>query len=170
MASVIAIDPGNKLSAFAVLVDGEPVDIGINENKNVADYLLYAKLLWPDVELVIEMIACYGMPVGAEVFETCVWIGRFAERWETTHPLSGVQYVFRKDVKMNLCHSMRAKDSNIRQALIDRFGGKEAGVGNKHSPGPLYGAKKDIWSAIAVGITYLDSVEHGRLGASSDPA
>ena len=156
MGSIVAIDPGSKVSAFAVLVDGEPEDIGINDNGFVSNYLQYIKLRWPDSELVIEMIACYGMPVGAEVFETCLWIGRFSERWESTLPVTDVHYVFRKDVKMNLCQNMRAKDSNIRQALIDRYGGKEDGVGSKSNPGPLYGAKKDIWSAIAVGVTHLD--------------
>ena len=76
-------------------------------------------------DIVIEMIASYGMPVGKEVFETCVWIGKFAEA-------SGMKenYIYRKDEKMNLCHSMKAKDSNIRQALIDRFGV----VGTKKKP------------------------------------
>jgi hypothetical protein len=75
--------------------------------------------------MVIEMIASYGMPVGKEVFDTYVWIGRFAEA-------SGMptNYIYRKDEKMNICHSMRAKDSNIRQALIDRFGV----VGTKKNP------------------------------------
>ena len=35
-----------------------------------------------------------------------------------------------KEEKMNLCGSMKAKDSNIRQALIDRFGE----VGTKKNP------------------------------------
>lgn len=98
-------------------------------------------------DIVIEMIASYGMPVGKEVFETCVWIGKFAEA-------SGMKenYIYRKDEKMNLCHSMKAKDSNIRQALIDRFGI----VGTKKNPGWFYGFKADIWQAYAVGITYLD--------------
>jgi hypothetical protein len=47
---------------------------------------------------------------------------------------------------------MKAKDSNIRQALIDRFGD----VGTKNNQGFFYGFKKDIWSAFAVGCTYLD--------------
>lgn len=92
------------------------------------------------------MIASYGMPVGKEVFDTCVWIGRFIEN------STGYSYVYRKDEKMNLCHSMKAKDSNIRQALIDRFGV----VGTKKNPGWFYGFKADVWQAYAVGVTYLD--------------
>lgn len=74
------------------------------------------------------MIASYGMAVGKEVFETCVWIGRFIEiaRFKNIE----VEYIYRKDEKMNLCNSMKAKDSNIRQALIDRFGE----VGTKKNP------------------------------------
>lgn len=78
--------------------------------------------------LVIEMIASYGMAVGKEVFDTCVWIGRFKETAIMNH--KKVEYIYRKDEKMNICHSMKAKDSNIRQALIDRFGE----VGTKKNP------------------------------------
>ena len=56
---------------------------------------------------------------------------------------------------MNLCKTMKAKDSNIRQALIDRFGE----VGTKNKQGWFYGFKKDIWSAYAIGITYVDLKE-----------
>jgi hypothetical protein len=94
------------------------------------------------------MIASYGMPVGASVFETCVWIGRFIQR----RKCPDFEYIYRKEEKMNLCYSMKAKDSNIRQALIDRFGE----VGTKKNQGFFYGFKKDIWAAFAVGVTYLD--------------
>lgn len=108
-------------------------------------------------KLVIEMIASYGMPVGKEVFETCVWIGRFVELARLQN--IDVEYIYRKDEKMNICHSMKAKDSNIRQALIDRFGP----VGTKKNPGWFYGFKADIWSAYAVGITYLDMKKRGEI-------
>ena len=78
--------------------------------------------------LVIEMIASYGMTVGQTVFETCVWIGRFVEIASFNN--IKFEYIYRKDEKMNLCYSMKAKDSNIRQALIDRFGP----VGTKKNP------------------------------------
>ena len=57
------------------------------------------------------------MPVGAEVFETVYWSGRFAEAYGVEH----VERITRVDVKMHLCHTSRAKDGNIRQALIDRL-------------------------------------------------
>src|SRR5678809_428964 len=87
----------------------------------------------------IEMIASYGMAVGREVFETCLWIGRFVQAARGEHTL-----VYRRDVKMHLCGNNAARDSNIRQALIDRFGpGKDKAIGRKALPGPLYGVSAD---------------------------
>jgi hypothetical protein len=148
---ILSIDPGNIESAYC-LIEKEtykPIEFGkikneelINKIRNNEFDIVYG------YEMVIEMIASYGMPVGKEVFDTCVWIGKFIE----AHYSGNGSYIYRKDVKMNLCNSMRAKDSNVRQALIDRFGI----VGTKKNQGWFYGFKKDIWSAYAVGITYLD--------------
>ena len=152
---IFAIDPGNEESAYALLnPDLKPISIGKKRNEEVQKVLLdvmneYSLL---ELDIAIEMIASYGMAVGKTTFETCVWIGRFAEmivEQTGTEPT----YVYRKDEKMTLCHSMRAKDSNIRQALIDRFGV----VGTKKNPGWFYGVSKDIWAAIAVGVTYHDT-------------
>jgi len=60
-------------------------------------------------------------------------------------------------VKLHLCGSARAKDTNIRQALIDRYGGSAA-IGKKAAPGPLYGVSKDVWSALAVAVTAADTL------------
>jgi hypothetical protein len=111
--------------------------------------------------LAIEMVASYGMPVGREVFETVVWIGRFMQAFDPQ--ADRVTKIYRKDVKIALCGSYKAKDSNIRQALIDRYpadgGGRTPQVGTKNEPGPLSGVAKHAWSALAVGHTWLEQYE-----------
>lgn len=148
---ILAIDSGNIESAY-VLMDSKtykPIEFG-----KVDNFIILEKLKELNYDtLVLEMIASYGMPVGASVFDTCVWIGRFIQARKN----SKCEYIYRKEEKMNLCNSMKAKDSNIRQALIDRFGE----VGTKNNQGWFYGFKKDVWAAYAVGVTYLDKQKEG---------
>lgn len=147
MGRILAIDPGNIESAY-VLMDSETYKpIYFEKIKN--DEFLELLTSYVYDFCVIEMIASYGMAVGKSVFDTCVWIGRFMQE---ASRISDVDFIYRAEEKMNLCYSMKAKDSNIRQALIDRFGE----VGTKKNPGFFYGFKKDIWAAFAVGVTYLD--------------
>lgn len=142
--AIIAIDPGNEKSAFVVW-DGQTIfNKGILENNELA--FMLRRNNPPHRRAIIEMIASYGMPVGKTVFETCVWIGRFME-CSPQHAL-----IYRMDVKMHLCHTTRAKDSNIRQALIDRLGPP----GVKASQGVTYGVKKDIWAALSVAVAWWD--------------
>lgn len=119
-----------------------------------------------DVRLVVEMIACYGMPVGKEVFETVFWIGRFIQCWfeNGSHHKSIPARIYRQDVKLHLCKSPRANDATIRAALIDRFGpGKERAIGKKKTPGPLYGVKGDVWAALALAVTFADKLKAGEV-------
>ena len=148
---ILAIDPGNTMSAFVEYIDGKPASSAKLAN---ADLIAKIRILpSPDtVLLAVEMIASYGMAVGREVFDTCLWIGRFVEAWESRG--GRARLVYRKDVKLLLCETARATDANIRASIIDRFGpGKEAAIGSKREPGPLYGMKGDTWSALAVAIT-----------------
>lgn len=147
--NVLAIDPGTTHSAFVVLNSDGIASHGFEDNQTVRDWLA-GRLFkpWPSL-VACEMIASYGMPVGRETFETCLWIGRFME----ARPLdSGFELIFRKDIKIHLCGSMRAKDANIRQALIDRLGPQ----GTKKAPGPTYGIKSHVWAALAVGVYARD--------------
>jgi uncharacterized alpha-E superfamily protein len=87
------------------------------------------------------------------VFETVFWTGRLFER---AHYRARVERMPRRAVKVHLCHSSRAQDSNVRVALLDRFGGRERAIGKKQTPGPLYGLKSHEWSALAIAITWWD--------------
>ncbi len=153
---IFAIDPGPTNSAFVRYVDGAPHSFGYLENVRM---LLELSCDLPSEHLAVEMIASYGMPVGADVFETCVWIGRFIEAWGN-RPYT---LVYRKDVKMHLCQSNRAKDGNVRQAIIDRFeptgGGRCPQIGTKAKQGPLYGITGDVWAALGVAMTFDETRE-----------
>lgn len=152
---VLAIDPGTVQSAF-VLWDGDRViSKGIFENSLMVETIWATNAQVCD-KLVIEMIASYGMAVGKTVFDTCVWIGRFFEagQYNCLDPV----LLYRGDVKMHLCQSMRAKDSNIRQAIIDRFGqpGTIKNPNHVYNDGMGEKMSKDKWAAFGVAITWMD--------------
>ena len=151
---ILAIDPGNEESACVTLDGGFP---GYPQKWANATMLASLKFPGPRPLLAVEMIASYGMAVGREVFETCLWIGRFLEAWENRGGVT--RLVYRRDVKLFLCQSARATDSNIRAALIDKYGGsKLVAIGNKRAKGPLYELKGDMWSALAVALTAEEQV------------
>ena len=148
---ILALDPGTSETGFVVLEHGRPVQHGILENSAVRDNLRIG--VYPVDLLAVEMIASYGMPVGHEVFETCVWIGRFLEAAAHTRSV----LVYRRDVKLTLCTSPRAKDPHVWQALVDLYGG-EGAVGKKADPGPLYGVKSHSRAALGVAVTALAQI------------
>lgn len=133
------IDPG-PVTSTAVAFDGQRV----------------TKVLeLPPVELALaiefdqvacEWVECFGMAVGKEVFQTVYNIGLLAGC------MRDMRLIPRRDVKLNLCRSSRAKDGNVRQALIDRLGP----VGTKKAPGPCYGVSGHAWAALAVAVTAFD--------------
>lgn len=146
--NVIGIDPGPEQSALVVWtgIAAAPIRFGPNED------ILRCLIQWKgDTPLVIEKVASFGMPVGAEIFETVYWSGRFAQAYgENVHRITRIE------VKNHLCHSSRANDANVRQSIIDRFGGKDKAIGKKACPGVLYDIKADLWSALAVALTWRD--------------
>jgi hypothetical protein len=150
---ILAIDPGPEKSAYLFYnTDTRSViSASIVSNQflchELSGFYRIAR------HMVIEMIASYGMPVGKDVFETCVWIGRFIQSWGRPYSM-----MYRQEVKLHLCKSAHAKDSNIRQALMDRHGStREKAIGKKRNQGPLYDVKKDMWAALAVAVTYAET-------------
>jgi len=153
MPGLLAIDPGTEQSAWCDYSTEYGITFGTLENPAMLGYLRRYAEDRAAPSLAVEMVASYGMPVGREVFETCVWIGRFLEAFGRPYRL-----VYRREVKLHVCASPKANDATIRQALIDRFGpGKERAIGTKKAPGPLYGMKADEWAALAVAVTAAET-------------
>lgn len=183
---ILAIDPGSDESA-CTLYDPAAHDIcgaDIVENCYLLKILERFARRAERWAFVVEMIASYGMPVGKSTFDTCVWIGRFEQKW-LNEGGSGYSEVFRREVKLALCQHPRAKDTNIRQSVIDRFGGEKKGIGGikcskckgkgwfgrgrptcpecdgegyETPPGPLFRISKDMWASTAVALTFADGM------------
>ena len=158
MTRTLAIDPGNTESGWVLIDDTtrRPIRFGKWTNERLRESLAQPIDDFRTADTIaIEMVASYGMSVGADVFETCVWIGRFIE---LTMPLGTYVLVKRLPVKVHHCHSAKATDSNIRQALVDRFaaGKTNHGKGTKAEPGWFYGFHADIWQAYALAVYVAD--------------
>jgi hypothetical protein len=135
---IIGIDPGPREFAWVLWDGARVIDCGDVPNGSIlrpAD----------EYDVAIEWIESFGMAVGREVFETVFSIGRMAA-------MKNVRLVPRRDVKLHICRSAKAKDTNVRQALIDRFGP----VGTKKAPGRLFGISNHRWAALAVAVTAYD--------------
>lgn len=161
MKYILAIDPGNIKSAYCFMDENcHIIEADKRLNEDVIG-IIDAYAQDEDTEVVIEMVACYGMQVGKEIFDTCVWIGQFKERVKYYREQYEAQYIYRQEEKKLICHSMTAADSNIRRALIDRFAKFDFknGKGTKKEPDFFYGFKADMWAAFAVGVTYLDKLK-----------
>lgn len=153
--TILAIDPGHTQSAWVLWNGKRLLDFAKEGNAELLSRI--RRRMWredmPECA-VIEQIKSYGMAVGEEIFETCVWTGRFMEACGP----DAVDRLPRLEVKLHLCHDSRARDANIRAALIDRFGGPDSI--RKH--GRLYKVHGDVWAALAVAVTWWDRQEFKR--------
>ena len=180
--NIIAVDPGRVRSAVVEFDTGthRPMSWTISENVNLRISLHGLGQTYPDSVLVIEQFKSYGATVGDDVLMSVLWSGRFIEAFGGEHCL-----IPRATVKGHICHDARAKDSNVRQALIDYFGGRQTAIGGKkcpachgkgwrgrsheactpcagtgweYPPGPLAGITTDMWSALALAVAYADGM------------
>jgi len=200
---ILAIDPGTRESGLVVLdsagcqpriadhsgaswASSIPVLGDLYNNED-----LLTELRGPNVydAYVIEMKHFHGKDskAGAETFESCVWIGRFMEaiRKEEADE-ARIHRIIRSAVRTRICGTARSGDKEVRQALIDRFGGDSvalkgkkcpikpwkwaAGVGLHRpdclkcdgsgwlrKPGPLAGITSHMWAALAVAVTWAET-------------
>ncbi|MHC4361223.1 MAG: hypothetical protein ACYSTZ_00245 [Planctomycetota bacterium] len=182
---IIAIDPGPIESGHVMFdVDTTNVLMAVSRPNKHIETSLSSLSTDPLYHMAIEMYANYGMPCGQSGFETCAQIGRFEKSCE---PMVHKR-IFRKEVAVTLCGSVKAKDTNIRQQIIDMYGGIERAIGgrkcnkckgkgwfgagrpmctscrgsgwNTH-PGPLFDVTGHAWSALGIALTY--AIQSGYL-------
>lgn len=160
---LLAIDPGNVHSAYVIIdEDYKPIQFGKVLNAELQAIIKDVVEEHKHIDVFIERIASYGMAVGEDVFQTCFWIGRFQQQLVDLTSVEPI-LVKRIPVKTHLCHTAKAKDSNVTQALVDRFtpGAANYGKGTKKDPGFFYGFAKDVWAAFAVAVYAQDTIRSG---------
>ena len=161
MMRILAVDPGPLKSAWLMVEPGEPMR-GVQQEDNEAVLGIIEAVCNPTTMLAVEYMHSMGMPQSQGVLDAQYWVGRFADR-ACTHG-AAVAHMKRRDVKLYICGNARAKDANVRQALIDRYpptgGGSVPQIGTKKAPGPLYGMATHLWSCLAIALT----AQHEREG------
>jgi len=161
---LLCIDPGTEVSG-ALVLDTETKEVSWAKPE-IKNEVLIQEIpfvhCYTCERMAFEMIAGMGMSVGATTFETVLWMGRFIQAFGAEN----CDRIYRRDVKLNLCGSSRAKDKNVRQAILDLYpaegGGTTPQIGTKKQPGPLYGVSKHAWSALAVGLTWIQQREEEK--------
>lgn len=161
----------SKMSGKVVVSESGTPPFGKIDNRALVDIILKTAAnidVWA-----IETVASYGMRVGKEVFDTCRWSGRFevfiaeemrrlaSGRPDTKwHAPWWPVLMGRAQVKLRVTGKTSTKDSDVRAALIERFGSQ----GKKDCPGILYGVSHDAWAAVALAVAVESSLqERGML-------
>ena len=145
---LLGIDPGTTVSGWVIYdtTTKQVVDGGVADNAP----LLYGLSEMPVDALAIEVFEARGMPIGNESIETILFTGMLLQAWGKAK----LYRVRRSAVKLHLCGSSKAKDGNIRQALIDLVGPQ----GKKSAPGPTYGMASHAWAALGVAVTAAETL------------
>ena len=144
----IGLDPGPEQSAVVGLQDGKIFYRFLDTNNRVRMELPHLRQEEGRTILIVEKCVVFGgRGTFQSVLDTMFESGRMVQAWGRKHDWD---FITRAEVKKHLCPKMKATDATIRRALIERFGGEE-----KLST-ILRGIVNDMWSALAVAVTYSD--------------
>lgn len=153
---VLAIDAGNIESAYIIFdtIINRVVQKGFMNNDTFLEEISKSKF----DEVAIEKIVSLGAVAGQTTFDTAFMNGRLYQFFKDKFNLIPNLYS-RLDIKMHLCLTTRAKDPNIRGALINRFGEPST----KKNPHDRYNELTDgiyfgthFWSCLAVAMYHIE--------------
>lgn len=166
--SILAIDPGTTQSAYAMIRQDYSI---ISAAKVENDDVLRLVQIGDYDEMVIECMEARHVQngvIGAETYDTCYWIGRYMQA--AIDRGKPVHRVYRSEERKRLVPTKKNRlpphpasvgqtaDSQIRATLIRRFAKHDFknGKGKATCKDTFYGFAKDMWSAYAVGVVFLD--------------
>lgn len=160
--TVIGIDPGPKASGF-VIFDGTNV-IETSEAYENEALIGYLEQVPKEQPVVIERVQFYGKLMGADVFDTLWFGGRFYQAVKTA---GGVPHrVYWAEVKRQFVEGARwdekkgkkrkITEADVRLGVLKRFGGEKLAKGTKAAPGPCRGVTSHAWSALALALYWWD--------------
>lgn len=171
---LLAIDPGPKKSAYCMMrEDFSLISAADVENEQVLKLVKEGEY----DRMAIECMQSYGSAVGAETYDTCIWIGRYMQAAiDRGKPITRV---YRGEEKQLLIpskknglpplpeHAGKTADAQIRAALIARFArhDKRNGKGTRINKDVFYGFQGDMWAAFAVGTVGIVKIRIGMVSA-----
>lgn len=164
---ILAIDSGPVTSGWvAYCPETNYVEaMGITDNDTL---LATIRELAPNYygALVVEKIVSYGpgLHVSNDTHEANWWAGRFFQEYARKHSQRDSAFrISRPQIKRHLLGVSIGNNTAVNSAVADRFdptgGGANPRKGTKKEPGPLYGIKSHIWSALAVAVTWSEQRE-----------
>lgn len=163
MNTVIAIDPGSERSALVTLEPPNlaPRDRLLVPNARVREYLASAPTF--RTRLVIEYTPPYTLQATSngrvyfprQLLDTALETGRMIECWGS----DDYDLLSRLEVKQHLLGRSTGTDADVSAALLDVYGFRSAreAKGTVKEPGPLFGIANDLWAALAVAVTYVQT-------------
>jgi len=149
----IGIDPGPDYVAWAMIIDDNyPVHRLMSGTGRIDECFLSGRSRIEDGKYIaVEVLECFGMPIGKSTIETAYTIGAILDRFR-----GEVLRITKNQTQLCLCRTTKAKDANMKRALKDIYGEP----GTKKNPGGTYGFKNHTWDALAVAHTLKMMVEN----------
>jgi len=177
---LLTIDPGNKDTGWVLFdtVKRIPVQFGRDDNHKMLKIIqtlkydhAFSEFPVPRGQSITVQIPGKGFirkgssqTVSWQLYYTAYWVGQYHLLSRLTHKGIPFTLINRMDVKLFLTGNAGAKDTNVRSAIIEKYGGKELCIGNVKKPGPLHKMKADTWAALAVALY----VEDGKFKTVED--
>jgi hypothetical protein len=130
MLRILGLDPGSEHSAFVFLEDAQVLEHGWVRNGQLLQRLRDGFAIGS--HLAIETLHPRGELASLDAMETQLWAGRFVEIFD----LRGDTFtkIDPMDARIAVCGKSGVKDREIKQALINRYGGDQKAIGGVRCP------------------------------------